>query len=616
MRNERSAVKCCLVTLVLLLLLGFTLDNKPAVALAAETEIGDAVKQTTSLSPAEAEVDWSLNKTAPAQNGQAAKVLGKAESKSELGTKLKARRKVKVDQHAACNFTACDFLSAVLATYGDKSLQVRLRGHRVGKGKKGRRQRGRVERRMLFVGTHPCPIVKSLKRRRIFCYGVEAFHGLRGKDVNDVIEPSCRNMEPGSHQLVSVAGINQRLPFGSNHFSVGYAAFVLEHLTLQAISKALLEWKRVVQRGLVVAIRAFEGETDSTKESNVGLAKALPPPIMKSQEWWEGIFEDAEFEVDGALMETFEMELERTPLGAAVGLNQTTDEAAKRRSGKVFFLKKKRDEYDAPRDQSVQDIADSASEFDSRGTYREGVGRSRSEFDAREVHRTQAVGNVRTHLVNRKQIKSMSEAERKEAEDASLRGGSSDSAFSHDYWSKFTSNQEHSPEKFHDESREASHLKSNQVAEAREDLERLKAEEANVERYLKLGEKQLGEERKSLQKKGKKRRSGRSGRSGRRQRSKKKSFEKKKSQLKQVQMERESLASEAYHREAEIANSESAAVSSYRERHAAHMSRAQFIREEQMRLMSRNKGQLHLRHRLPVGERQGVVERSPPTPGG
>ena len=553
---------------------------------------------------------------------------------------------------AGCNFTECTYLSAVLATYGDKNLQVKLRGRRKGKS-------NRSESRVLFVGSHPCPIVWSLRQRRIFGYGVEAFHGLRKKGVDEVEDSYCRRVRPGilssaspsrsrsrsrgnlhSNQLkVSVAGVQQRLPFGNGHFSIGYAAFVLEHLALQTITKALLEWRRVVQRGLVVAISVFEGEYDLTVKSKVAAAKGLPPPIMKSQEWWEGIFKDAQFDMDHELNAKFQKKLlkqvDRLPGDGDDGnrLNQTQTQIHINTSGKVFFLKKRRNEFDSPTDFDVQEIVASTSEFDARGTYggkrkeaegkgkgklkegkKKGEGEMRSEFDVREVHRSRAVEKVEAHRSNRGKVKRMSQARRKEKERENLHPGQTrDSVFSHEYWSKLSSNSDHSHEAFHKESQEAKHLKKDQVAGAREDLQRLRAEEKNLENYLKLGQKELEEKRKALPK----RRSShkRGGRRGRRSNRKNKKgwkeYENRKSLVNQAKQESDSVATELFHREAEIANSDSDAVSNYRERHAQHLSRAEFIRQEQARLMSRSKRRVNPRHHLPVGVKKGVKKQKP-----
>ena len=73
--------------------------------------------------------------------------------------------------------------------------------------------------------------------------------------------------------------------------------------------------------------------------------------------------------------------------------------------------------------------------------------------------------------------------------------------------------------------------------------------------------------------------------------------------------ERDAMATEVRHRNAEIANSESEVVTTYRERRASHLSRADFIRQEQARLMSRNKRSASQRHRrsLPLGLKEGSV---------
>ena len=510
-----------------------------------------------------------------------------------------------------CASTECALLPAILEAYGDRGVEVKLRGHRT--GRRGRRQRSRLERRMLFVGSDPCPVARSLKRRRIFCYAVEAFHGLggggKGKAKDGVRQ--CKDLgrsAPGKrqrpHEVLHVAGLQERLPFGVNHFGVGYAAFVLEHLPLHRIPKALVEWKRVVSRGMALAIRSFEGEHAPVDDGGEGKAKggkSLPPAIVKTQSWWEGVFEDAGLLIDKGRAEKFE----KAVASMRATRNLTGSPWLDLKVGKVFFLKKKRAEFDTPRDFDADDIVESTSEFNARGTYREyGHGGKRSEFDAREVHRSSAVERVKAHRVNRRRARSVPSDARREAERANLESSNAgNTPFSHEYWSNFNSNVGgESHQAFHAQSKEASHLRPGQVPEAREDLARLEAEEQNLDRYLKLTETKVGEARKSA-------RQGRRKRSRRRRKSKNKAFGKLKNELGQVVRERDAMATEVRHRDAEIANSESEVVTTYRERRASHLSRADFIRQEQARLMSRNKRSASQRHRrsLPLGLKEGSV---------
>ena len=496
------------------------------------------------------------------------------------------------------NRVECALLPRVLeALGGDSASEVRMRGHRDQEG--GHRKKGRTEKRVLFVGTEPCPVLRSLRKRKIMCFAVEAFHSASAENGQGrgYCEPSDGRGLRGSQfesrrprDMIHIAGLEERLPFRFNHFNVGYAGFVLEHLPLNRIPKALVEWRRVVRKTLAVAIRALEGESADVPNSG---GKVLPPPVLKTKEWWVGQLEQAGFVLDKEAARRFE----RSAAGLS-GPNSTTTSSSlphhlRLDRGAVFFVRKSRGQRLAGA-MRVGSRGGGARTLNSTTGYDDTM----INFDSRMVSRTEGAARVdETMEARRRRRRARLRARREGGDHGGSEGGAE---YTSERWASLSATP-HRQESF-ERAAAARGVPSGEEAKAsREDLQRTEARARDAGRVARLGEKEVGRAKGAARSR---RRRGR--RRGRRATRQDRRYDRARAEQRLREGERDALEGEAARMEAEIANAESEKVREFRARKGDSLDRAEKLRQEQARIAEEGKKAASQRHRrsLPVGVKE------------
>ena len=469
----------------------------------------------------------------------------------------------------ACETTECALLPLVVAAAGRTQLKVNV--HK--RAKKGNAGKTVKEMRMLYIGTHPCPVTYRIRKLKIKGFGVDAFPRLKDPNALASLEDYCRAMSRKTNYL-SFSGINQRVSFRRHYFAFGWAAFVLEFMPHQLISRALNEWKRTVRQGLAVSIRSFDGEKDTTRASAFTKSKGLPPPLSKSASWWEGVFREAGFAPDEDMQRAFDAALNATA-GGAEG-----------HSGRTFFLTKiRRKDYGVKARSSMRARGAVNSEltavYDSSGMY-DPKDRGASEAAQQALLKTASAHGKRAKRAARAPPKTRRRRER-EGFDA----GSPGAAFSPDHWSRHAAKDSSRQDVNDYFVSEGGSRPPQDVAEAKEDMERLAWERANYKELL------AAEGPRSRHRKRAMRRS-RSEKLRQRHKRRGATYDK-------VKHERDAITNEMHRRKGELANAESDAVGSFRTRHAARSGRDERRRDEQRRRVDASRPQFNRARNVPLG---------------